>query len=281
MNHTSALLAAGVMLALGGCKGESPEHKAAAALDAQVDSLIAAGQYRQAVVIIDSLNRTYPKEIEIRKGTNLKRSKAFEGLATTQIPVLEARIDSLRQAIDAMEPDFKIMKPSAALPGYGVYKTAAGTDFMAAPTVQARVNTDIHDAADTHWTLSVNAGRNIGLQSVSVSLSNGGTYDMKVVSADGQTGTVSPEAATPLAEAITDGATATVTAMGSNGKAVFKLSSAQLTAIAQSCRFAGDKAALRAALIDRERVDRMLQIARDQSANAATAPDAAGADAAK
>lgn len=273
LKTTGALSLTLLAVAAISCKGESPEHKAAVALDTQADSAISAGDFRTAIILLDSLNKTYPREIEIRKTTAEKRARAFEGLAMSQIPVLDARIDSLRKAEADIQPLFITIRPSESLPPYAVFKSAEKPDFASSPCLQGRVNIDPNDAADTPWSIAVNAGRNIGLSSVSVTTRDGHTFTMPVMSADGQVGTISPENADETGQYLFSSGEGdpalNVTASGSRGKATFRLTPAQSKGIGEAWHYANVRTVLRATLIDRERADRMLIIARDQKANSA------------
>lgn len=276
MNHIS-FTTAGVIVAACACLtacGESAEHKAADALLTQADSCIASGDYSRGIELIDSLNRAYPKEIELRKASDTKRAQAFEGMALSQIPRLDAAIDSLNAVISALYPDFKQEQSSSALNPYALYKTIAGQSLMASATLQPRVNLTADDAADTPWSIAVNAASNIGLNSATVVTKSGRTFTLSVFSSDGQVGTVTPEAADPLGQYLFENpgdSAEKATLSGTKGKAQAKLAAGTSQAIAESWNYATAKARLRASLVNRERVERQLQIARDQAANAAPA----------
>lgn len=261
-------------ISLTGCKGESAEHRAALAMQNAADSAYNAGDYRLAITLIDSLNKSYPLEIDIRRTTDLNRTKAYEALATTEIPRLETQMAALRDSISQMQSGFRSVQPTKALPAYFVVAEAAKTEFNAGPTVQARVN-DGQDAVDTPWTLAVNAGRDIGIKGLRLTLSDGAEYIMPVISADGQTGTITPENATAVGSALAANPTLTVKAAeaaGDKGKTQIKLTDAQTRAIGTAFVYSDARTRLRQMLIDRERYERMLTIARDQAANAVPAP---------
>lgn len=276
--HTAVVIVAALSLA--GCKGESPEHCAALALQQSADSAYNVGDYKLSIALIDSLNKTYPLEVEIRKATGMSRAKAYEALASTELPRLEQQISALSDSIEQMRAGFHKLQPSKALPGYYVWGEAAETRFNAGPTVQARVNEGM-DAVDTPWTLAVNAGRDIGLNTLSVKLSDGTQLSMRVISADGQTGTITPESAAPLAEALVGNKTLTVKtteAIGDKGKSPIRLTPAQTRSISVAFEYAAAMTRIRTLIVDREEYDRMLTIARDQAANAAPAPASAQSD---
>lgn len=255
-----------LVLTLAGC-GESAQQKAAKALDASIDSAYDAGNYSLTLLLIDSLNKTYPRQIDIRKASDYKRAKAMEGSALQLIPKLDTTMDSLRNVISEMEDLFIVEQPSRNLPGYAVYK---GTEsLMAHPTLQARANIDAQDISDTPWTLATNAGKNIGLNSVTL-VRAGETFTMKALSADGTTGTINPEDATPLASALFNNPPETdaiVTFNGTKGKTTAKLTPSQLSRIALTWHYADLRQQLHKVTVLREKMSRQLQLSRDRAAN--------------
>lgn len=276
MRHFFLMItSAGFLACVCACTGESAEHKAATALSNSADSCMAAGDFARAISLLDSLNNAYPKEIDIRKASNLKRAKAFEGLALSQIPRLDAQLDSLNAVVAALYPDFIQEQSTSSLSPYALYKSIAGQSLTSGAGIQPRVNVSADDAADTPWSIAVNAGKNIGLNAIETVTKNGHRFRMEAYSADGQMGTVTPEAAAEAAGYLFDNPgdpAVSATLSGTRGQVNVKLNASTSQAIAESWNYACTKARLRASLVNRERVEQQLQIARDQAANAAT-PD--------
>lgn len=254
---------------LGSCAGSDPVHEAAVALDESIDSAMTANNYALAIELIDSLNKTYNLEIDLRKASDTKRAKAYEGLSVTEIPRLDSLISVTKYEISVAEGEFVSKQPSASLPTYLVLKSAAKSDFAAAAGVQGRVNTG-DDARDTPWTLAVNAGRDIGLERVDITCSDGAKYTLSTPVSDGQMASISPESAETLAQHLYDNPSVQATSIvftGSKGNTKATLSEAQSASIAQAWNLAKLNSRLYSALVERERVERQLQIARDQLAN--------------
>jgi hypothetical protein len=258
------------------CGKDDSEKKAAEALDAKVDSAITAQNYEEAITLIDSLNKAYPLQIDIRKGTIAKRAQAMESWAQVRIPELDCKISNSQEAIAALEQNFKFVQPSSTLAGYYIYKTCTYNDvssFAAKSSIQPRVNSG-DDAEDTPWTLAVNAGKDISLNKLVISLANGQQYTIDIPVSDGTMASIAPERVNELGKYLNDNpqsAAASATASGSKGSVKISLSVNDCEAIAASWHLAAQKDSLRQALIDRERVERQLQIARDQKANAPAA----------
>ncbi len=268
---TASALAAALML--GACGKDDSEQKAAAALDAKIDSAINVQNYEEAIALIDSLNKAYPLQVEIRRGTIAKRAEAMEGWSQKRIPELDCKIANCEEALASLEQKFKLVKPANSLAGYYVSKTDT-KDFASCACVQARVNTGI-DAQDTPWTLAVNAGRDIALNKVVISLADGSNFAIDVPVSDGTMASVAPERVNELGKYLSENPqTATATVSGGKGSVNIKLSAADCEAISAAWLFAAQNDSLRSALIERERLERQLQIARDQKANAPAASSA-------
>lgn len=273
---TNKLLATTILagtLIFSACGKDDSEKKAAEALDSKIDSAINVKNYEEALTLIDSLNKAYPLQVEIRRGTIAKRAQVMENWAQVRIPELDCKISNSEEAIAMLEQNFKFVQPSSALPGYYVYKTCTYNDassFAAKSSIQPRVNSGA-DAEDTPWTLAVNAGKDINLNKFVIKLANGQQYAIDITVSDGTMASIAPERVNDLGKYLCDNpqnAAATATASGSKGSVNIKLSTGDCEAIAASWQLAAEKDSLRQALIDRERVERQLQIARDQKANA-------------
>lgn len=271
MKHFIALLTAAAVLATASC-GSDKEHKAAAALSAKADSLMKAGNFEAAIELYDSLNHAYPKEIDLRKASDAKRARAIEGLAQSQAPLLDRAIDSLNSVIAGLYPDFNREQSSSALNAYAVHKSLAGQKTVGTAALQPRINIDGNDVSDTPWSIAVFAPSNIWLSSVNVTTASGQSFTLDAFSNDGQVGSIVTSVAEPLGKYLSehpdDPATA-FTLNGKKGKAQGKLTPAFSTATAASYNYALAKQQLRSTLINREKIERRIVIAREQAAKAA------------
>lgn len=271
MKHFIALFTAAAVLATASC-GSDKEHKAAAALSAKADSLMKAGNFEAAIELYDSLNHAYPKEIDLRKASDAKRARAIEGLAQSQAPLLDRVIDSLNSVIAGLYPDFNREQSSSALNAYAVHKSLAGQKTVGTAALQPRINIDGNDVSDTPWSIAVFAPSNIGLSSVNVTTASGQSFTLDAFSNDGQVGSIVTSVAEPLGKYLSehpdDPATA-FTLNGKKGKAQGKLTPAFSTATAASYNYALAKQQLRSTLINREKIERRIVIAREQAAKAA------------
>ena len=271
MKHFIALFTAAAVLATASC-GSDKEHKAAAALSAKADSLMKAGNFEAAIELYDSLNHAYPKEIDLRKASDAKRARAIEGLAQSQAPLLDRVIDSLNSVIAGLYPDFNREQSSSALNAYAVHKSLAGQKTVGTAALQPRINIEGNDLSDTPWSIAVFAPSNLGLSSVNVTTASGQSFTLDAFSNDGQVGSIVTPVAEPLGKYLSehpdDPATA-FTLNGKKGKAQGKLTPAFSTATAASYNYALAKQQLRSTLINREKIERRIVIAREQAAKAA------------
>ncbi|MGM9852749.1 MAG: hypothetical protein ACI30N_02120 [Muribaculaceae bacterium] len=272
MKHLATLITAAAVLATASSCGNK-EHEAAAALSAKADSLLKAGNFEAALGLYDSLNHAYPKEIDLRKASDAKRARAIEGLAQSQAPLLDRAIDSLNSVIAGLYPDFNREQSSSALNAYAVHKSMAGQKTVGTAALQPRINVEGNDVSDTPWSIAVFAPSDIGLGSVTVTTASGQSFTLDVFSGDGQVGTIVTSVAEPLGKYLCehpdDPATA-FTLNGKKGKAQGKLTPAFTTATAASYNYASAKNRLRSTLINREKIERRIVIAREQAAKAAS-----------
>lgn len=252
------------------CSSETPEQKAARELDAAIDSVMQARDFEKALSLIDTLNVRYPKEIDLRKASNLKKAKALEGISVTKIPQLDSIIVVSKVQIDSLRTLFREERPSKTLPGYLLHKDIAKIQFADRAGIQPRANMG-QDALDVPWTLAVNAGRNIGLNNVNVLCTGSQSFSMSVTSEDGQMASISPESANHLGRFLNDHPSEgiqTISLQGDKGSVTVKGTAEMSRAISASWLLATTRQRLRAALVNRERYERLLQLSRDAAANA-------------
>ena len=178
----------------------------------------------------------------------------------------------IRSVIAGLYPDFNREQSSLALNAYAVHKSLAGQKTVGTAAMQPRINIDGNDVSDTPWSIAVFAPSNIGLSSVNVTTASGQSFTLDAFSNDGQVGSIVTSVAEPLGKYLSehpdDPATA-FTLNGKKGKAQGKLTPAFSTATAASYNYALAKQQLRSTLINREKIERRIVIAREQAAKAA------------
>lgn len=257
-----------VLLTACGPSEAERRHAEALALDAQIDSALAAGDNALALDLIDTLNTKFRTELDLRRASNAKHAQAISGLSLSKIPEVEMQIAMLQTQCDSLQKLFTSVQPAASLPAYLIY-SGVNKDFMAKPCVQARVN-EGQDALDMPYTIAVNAGRNIDVQSLVLTTKSGSTFTMPAGSADGLTASVTPENAerfiSYLIENPSDKATK-VTIQGSKGNVNITLSDADSRSLAAAGQLATARLQLRSAMVTADKLNAMIQASRDQQAH--------------
>lgn len=261
------LIAAVALIASCSKTNDNTAHEAALALDAQIDSALNAGDNDLALQLIDTLNSRYNTELDLRRASTPKRMQALAGQAMGQIPQVEFEIQALQARVDSLTALFIAVQPTKALPAYLVYR-GTNTELMSRVGIQPRVNQG-QDALDTPFTIAVNAGRNIGINSITVTTRNGRTFTIAASSVDGAYASITPENATPLCSylAANPGDTATkASASGTNGTVNIPLSANDSQALAAARQLADTRQKLRSAQLKSDKLNTLIQAARDQAA---------------
>lgn len=262
----SIISAAVLSTSCGSGDAEKAHRDSAECLYNEVLTEMSAQHYDRAIVLMDSFSVTYPLQLDLRKALLPKRSEAVEGLTVQNIPVLDRKIAELQMSIDEQQKQFVSVKSSAKLPPYLVYKGCDGI-VDGKCRLQARVNTG-DDAEYSPWVLAVGTGRNIGLNRLQISTKQGAAYTIDVPVAAMAQASVSMERVAPLAQqlSVADDEIVSVTASGTEGSVNIKVSAADSRGIGAAWKLCATRDSLRSVLIDREKAERVLQVARDNAA---------------
>ena len=272
-NAANKFLAATLAVAaLSACTSEA-ERRAAAAEDlrSQAESMVAAGNYDSAMSLLDSIDSAYREQTEVRRNSLATRAAAIEGNTLQLIGPAEERLARAQLRTDSLSAMFIHVDGPRGLEGYNVAKELAGKDVTAATGIQPRL--------DSEGYLSIAAvvkGKNIGLNSLSVTTSRGTIQTEpqgsdRVVNSEGtELASFRQEEVADVLQALAE-ASATTAKMhldGSKGSVEIKLTPDMRTALVRSWEYAMALQELRAAHIERERLERVLHTARDHRANA-------------
>lgn len=263
-----------VALSLASC-GTSADQKAAMELNEAAEALIENHKPAEAIVLLDSLQRTFPKEKEAQRYGMWLRPRAIEQLTIAEI----AGVDSLlavnkviyEQTLPLMK---KIDNPELVEP-YWVVAEGYNPDFLNSDGVQARVGRE-----GEFYMISSAVGGNLKHNSFSLKPSiGGGAVESAVVPYDDELNyrldgtevvTYTTEICDTIgltAENLPDGTTAIVTLIGEGGKSrQVKLNASQTSAIGTAHRFARSITDSRNLTVKRDKLERMLELARDQQA---------------
>ena len=240
MNRILKLALAGAVMPLvvscGSGDAAQARQDSAADMQKQIQASLEQHDYDKAIALIDSFAVVFPEQTDIRAELVKTHRQAVRDNAAVQLPLLQQQIDVLTASIDGLERSLTTVQPVKSLPPY-----LAESATMAAPGIQARVNTG-DDGRDVPWTIAVDAGQDIGLQSLTVVTDAGQTYMMALDSDDGRLASVMPESASSLGQAVACGETAvSATLGGSRRNVTVKLTPGQSQALGTAWTIARDR----------------------------------------
>ncbi len=258
-------------LTLGSCGGNA-DNSAHDLIDS-IHQCIAAGKYEQAYALMDTLNVRYPDSIALRKAIMAERAQVQVNQAQSMLPVWIARADSLTIAIDNASKDFVTKRTSSTMGSYYVHRSAANIDLTTnRNAIQPRVVDE-----DSPWLIAAVVVSAKVPTSLSIKDASGNILAQAVISADACVHSdgvwrfnVGPEAAAPLAQALqtatANNFSAIVTDAAGKSHSI-AINAALADAIIASEHLASLKSQLFYARKNCEKLQRRLQLARDQQAN--------------
>ncbi|MDE6285910.1 MAG: hypothetical protein K2L99_02825 [Muribaculaceae bacterium] len=263
---------AALILSAASCTSEADRREhAAEELRSQAAALVEQRDFEQAIALLDSLDSAYRDRTAVRRAGLAVRAAAIEGLSISRIEPAEKRLALAQLAVDSLGALFTRIDAPRGLDGYSVARELAKQEVTAATGVQPRIDDDGY--------LSIAAvvkGRGIGLNSISVTTQNGTVQsepqspDRLIVSEGAELASFRQEEVTHVLEALQaagDGP-AKLHLNGTGGTTEVKLTPALRAALVRSLQYAMARQELRAAALERERLERTLQTARDHKANA-------------
>lgn len=254
------------------CTSEAERRaKEAEQLRAQAETLVGAGQYEEAMVLLDSLDSAYREQTGVRRMGLATRAAAIEARSISEIGPADQRLAAAQLRVDSLSQLFVHIDGPRGLEGYSVAKELAKQDVTDGTGIQPRLDNDGY--------LSIAAvvkGKNIGLNSLSVTTQSGTVQiepvgSDRVVNSEGtELSSFRQEEATDVLEALTaaEGTPAKIHLNGSKGSVEIRLTPQLRAALVRSWQYAMARQELRSAQIERERLERTLQTARDHRANA-------------
>jgi len=235
-------------------------------LSATAEKEVKAGNYQEALVVLDSLDTHYASEVEVRRSAMKFRAMAVEGITIRRISAVDDTLSVLKRQLDEFEQQFSYVEN----PGKGL-----GGNYVAKSIIRLKsdIMPKIND--DGYFTLSVIiSGKSIGFKRIAL------YDDDEVVAADdikpSRLVKVENSEMTVLQQEEVERVLkwldkhpkdANYMLSGSKSSIKGKMSQTLGEAIITTWRFAQAKQAYRLALIEREKLERKLQLCRDQLAN--------------
>ena len=272
MCNANKYLIGAFALALAACSADDPDKKAAAELVDEITLDLQAGRAAHALELMDTLNTKYASQIEARKQAMALRPAAIEAVTIEQIQHADSLIAVSSVEVSNLEGLFAHV-PGDDLEGYYLVKDAK-QNFLGSPaSVEPRVNDDNM----MFYIVAQAKGKNLGISRVVLFTSTEQCQSQaipagspRVVDLEGA------ELASFLPEEVDDlGAWAAEHEADIKGAMIYcasghkkvALTPAQARAFATAWRYANAKQRQRQGAMLREKLDRQLQVARDQAAN--------------
>ncbi|MDE5828825.1 MAG: hypothetical protein K2H48_02450 [Duncaniella sp.] len=263
---------AGVMLAaLVACSGDN-EKKLAQALYDQAEEAIDAAHYSTAVMLIDSLKTTYPRQIDIRRRALHLTARAGEGLALQRLQSADSLLAAITAESEAMKDQIK--QVDNPVEKYYVAASAKPAEFIGSDGLQARLSPDgqlyiISSLGSRKVKSTAVAVESTGERAETSSVAHDGERNDRSMGAevitfmgvecDSLANFIAAHAADPI----------TLTFMGEKNYSM-TLPKSQAEEIAVVTRYATLLRRGRAAVVEKEKQQRILDTARSQAARTFT-----------
>lgn len=257
-------LATLTVVALASC-GNS-DKKAALQLSEAAEQEVKAGRYEGAMMLLDTLDSKYAAEVEVRRSAMKFRAMAVEGLTLRRISAVDDTLAYLKSELEGFDKEFEYVQN----PGNGL-----GGNYVAKDLVKSKSEILPRINDEGYLTLSVKVdGKPIGFTHIvfldgSQSAATTPVAETRIVKVENTEMTV-------LQQEDLNGVagwlavhpdTGEYELVGKTSSLKRKLTPQLQQAIVETWRFAEAKQAYRLALIEREKLERRLQLSRDQLAN--------------
>lgn len=253
------------IIAVAVCSCGNSQRDAANELSLSAENEVKAGNYEAAIAILDTLDTRYASEVEVRKSAMKYRAMAVEGVTIRRITVADDTLAYLKARMDELETDFQYVEN----PGKGL-----GGNFIAKDLVKGSYDILPRINDEGYFTVSVKIPRQIGFEHISF-IGNGGVYSTnnvgsnRLVTVENSEMTVlqQEDVAQTMEWLAEQTGVDRYELVGSKSTIKQKFSPAMFKAFVETWQFAQAKQAYRLALIEREKLERKLQLCRNQLAN--------------
>lgn len=267
--HSIPAMAAVAIMIFSGCQGNKTDSDASRLLD-EATGAYQAADYSRATLLLDSLQKTFPAEIDIQREGMTLRPKVIEKATLLKISTNDSLMALDKLDADRIKPRLKWVKNPRMIEGYWTASQGYNPSFMNSTGIQGRVS----EIGEFYIVSSVNPS---SLHHTSISVSNGiQSASTPEVPYDGESNyrldgseiiTFSPAQSDTIGKFTLANAQGglTLTFKGKSAKSM-KLSQAQVAAIADCYAYAKAVARARQLAVERQRLEATLQVARDQIA---------------
>lgn len=270
--RTPVILAAAISGVLSGC-GDS-DHNHARSMLGEAKILMDCNMPDSALILLDSLDKKFPSQIEIRREAMALRANAMTVSLEKKIFETDSIIIVYQNEVDKLMPMFEHAEVSGAN-GYYYMKGAYGPGLSKSSGVQARLS----DIDFSYYIVAANSDEKIGISQITLFSPTGSISSVEIPATDSRRGDTdkygtdfasfsSSEADTLGAWAFNNGNMITsVTVSGSRGSRDFVLSGPKAEQFGSAWRLGIAGAKLYAARRLKEKLERQVIISRDHAVN--------------
>lgn len=276
----TACLIAGLAIAGSGCSSKS-ENPDARNLLAMAENDFSSGNYASSIVLLDSLQKTFPAETALQRVAMAMRPKVIEAEATKALAAVDSTYNADIETLKSLKTQLKWIKTPGMIEGYWIAPEVYRSDFMNTTGIEARVS----EIGEFYIVSSVNPAGNLKHQSIGLKTSAGNARTQNVVY-DGESNyriggaeaiTFSPAQSDTIgvvarnAVEANQAAGASVIFYGVKGEKSVKISPAVLKGIGKAYAYSAATIRARDLQVERERLNRTIEIARRQQQSTASA----------
>ncbi len=272
----SLFAVATLAVVLSSCGGKT-ENADARALLVEATDAFQLTDYDNAMLLLDSLKNAYPTEVAIQREAMALRPKVIEQNALLKI----AQIDSLTQCdqrtMESLKPKMKWVKAPEMIEGYWTDAATYNANFMNTTGLEPRVSeigqfyivSSANPSSLKHTSVTLTLG-NRSVTTADVPYDGDSNYRI----GSGEIITFTPEQSDTIGAFAAEVLSAakpgnmSVTFNGSKGKKTIKLSEKQADAIRQTYLYSMAVIRARDNQVERERLQRTIEIAQRQTEQA-------------
>lgn len=276
----TACLIAGLAIAGSGCSSKS-ENPDARNLLAKAENDFNSGNYASSIALLDSLQKTFPAETALQREAMAMRPKVIEAEATKALAAVDSTYNADIETLKSLKTQLKWIKTPGMIEGYWIAPEVYRSDFMNTTGIEARVS----EIGEFYIVSSVNPAGNLKHQSIGLKTSAGNARTQNVAY-DGESNyriggaeviTFSPAQSDTIgmvarnAVEANQAAGASVIFYGVKGEKSVKISQAVLKGIGKAYAYSAATIRARDLQVERERLNRTIEIARRQQQSTAAA----------
>lgn len=271
---------AGLAIAGSGCSSKS-ENPDARNLLAKAENDFNSGNYASSIALLDSLQKTFPAETALQREAMAMRPKVIEAEATKALAAVDSTYNADIETLKSLKTQLKWIKTPGMIEGYWIAPEVYRSDFMNTTGIEARVS----EIGEFYIVSSVNPAGNLKHQSIGLKTSAGNARTQNVAYDGGSNYRIGGAEVITFSPAQSDtigmvarnaveanqAAGASVIFYGVKGEKSVKISPAVLKGIGKAYAYSAATIRARDLQVERERLNRTIEIARRQQQSTAAA----------